>query len=1261
MSRPGYVDRQMLKSWADQLASKGEFPRLVRQLILETTPDVLALGMPAGEGVAAGGWDGSVRSTMGNAWVPKGYSVWELSVDSSPGVKADRDYVKRDSTPDGTKLTDTTYVEVILRPWIDRNTWAKDKTAAGTWKRVCALGLDDIETWLQSAPVTWAWLSEEFGLNPFGLRTGRSWWATWNSQTVPAIPSDLPLAGRDEQMAELLQPVVPGIVTITGPSVKDVCAFICAAAVKRERDGDGQFLARLALVDDLASWRRLLESPSPLILVALDPGFATEVPPECKHTILVPTVAHGDADISLAKLDASKISKALRDSGFQPQEQTDELGRLARRSLTALRRRLAKKSSLVHPPWADSPTTRAIRAILMLGSWADNKDGDRLAAEALSGMSYEDFRSECARLSAGEDPLITIVAGTWHLVSPVDAWMLLTGSLTSDDLNRLETVLVLVIGETDPALQLPEETRWWKASFEGKQRVHSADLRRGLSETLALLGTHGTANADNSSAPTDWVRFVVRQLLDAANADNSGHGWQSIAPMLPRLAEAAPDVFADAVTRAVTQENSILATMFAAPNDDALFASSSHVHLLWALEVLAWSEQHFGQAIDLLARLDRLDPGGRSSNRPAESLSAIFCPWHPETTASSERRLKVLDALRRRYPDTAWPLLTSLLPTAHPTHFPTHAPDYRDWKPTHIPVSQTEYEDFVLAILNRLIHDAGNTVSRWIGLVDHYNDLPPKGREAFLAGLAILQTSNEFDDSGRIAIWKKLHKLVGEHREFATAFWALSEDELSRVEVAASGFAPTTASARSMPLFDDWSPYLGDVSRVDDHEQYETSLREHRIRAMSEIVAEEGIEVAISFTRKIKFPWAAGYALGAGSKTFDDKMFELLAADTANDAEAAFAYFQRRFQDEGWALIRELLARYAEAPATQRAEMLLATRDVPTSWEVAAENEDVNANYWQRFSCIGLGPDFGYIEIVARALMKAGRYAHTLQFLKIYSNETTIDGVLRANLIATALEQLLHNQEQIAPAGLHDYDFASMLSILERHTEELGSDRVANLEWSYLGALGHNPAVPTLSRTLAISPDFFVELISSVYRADDSAEQQQGPEDNNRASIARNAYNLLKTWNEPPGLVEGVMQADSLCHWVDQVSKKLGPSRRLAHAAEHLGEVLTHTPADPDDVWPGEVVREFLEEKQDEHIETGIYRAIVNGRGVTSRGPEEGGAQEDTLAAKYEADAIRVADEAPRSAAILRKIAESYRQDARRNEALAERFRTGLA
>ena len=110
--------------------------------------------MPAGEGVSVGGWDGTVRSPENIRWVPEGLSLWELSTSAQPGRKADEDYAKRSTTPDGSPIDDATYVELILRPWANREEWARARNQERRWRDIRAYGLDDIEAWLEGAPPT---------------------------------------------------------------------------------------------------------------------------------------------------------------------------------------------------------------------------------------------------------------------------------------------------------------------------------------------------------------------------------------------------------------------------------------------------------------------------------------------------------------------------------------------------------------------------------------------------------------------------------------------------------------------------------------------------------------------------------------------------------------------------------------------------------------------------------------------------------------------------------------------------------------------------------------------------------------------------------------------------------------------------------------------------------------------------------------------------------------------------------------------------
>jgi hypothetical protein len=1219
--------------------------------------------MPAGEGVAAGQWDGSVRTAKANAWVPDGLSVWELSVNSRPGVKADDDYGKRFETPDGSAVDRCTYVQLILRPWTDRSNWAKSRRAEKRWRDIRAYGLDDVEAWLETAPVTWAWFSEELGLNPYGMRTAETWWDAWVRQTSPAMTPGLVLAGRNAAVKAIEARVVgPTITTVEGASVDETCAVLAAMAVSADAEGDGRMLARLAFVNDLSTWRLLLDSAQSLVLVPLDPAFAHEVPSGSPHAVLVPVSGTGVADVDLPPLDAAGVTAALKAAGMSDDKKADESGRLARRSLTALRRNLATNIALHRPQWAERPVPRHIRAVLLAGSWTDQCDGDQSVLAELSGDPYGAFREMAAALANEADPFILQVGASWHLVSAFDAWLLLVERLTEDDLKRLESVVVAVIGEEDPALEVPEEERWWKASLEGKVRAFSSDLRRGLARSLALLGVHGASiGLSGGSSGADWANYLVRSLLKKANEDLTGRRWASLSDLLPLLAEAGPDAFIDAVTAGTSGDTPLLAKMFTDKEHDGMFSSSSpHTGLLWALEGLAWSPNHFGAAVDLLARLDELDPGGRLANRPFASLAGVFCPWHPKNSATPDRRLKVIDGLRKRHGDAAWKLLLSMLPEFHGTHFPTHEPECRDWTPAKVPVTNVEYMSFVSAVVERCIEDAGTEGVRWKSLLAHYSDLPPNDRTMVVDALSHLVEPGTLSQGDSNLLWNALRDLLSRHREFSDAKWALTEESLVGLDKLVEKLKPSRAYERHEWLFQDHMPHLEDTTRRENHAAYEALLAERRRDAVGEIESEGGLNALRRLSAAAEVSWSVGIALAEACPNYDDDLLESL--DSADGVELAGQYYFQRFRQEGWEWFGALIGRHPDATALQRARLLLASRDLPRAWEVAEGlGADVAEHYWKNFIPYGLGGDFDRVEFVADRLMKVGRYAMALDFIGMYMRGEGKDEQRLAELIGEGLDGLLTITDDSEFRALSGYDFETLFAFLEQHRETLGIDRVARLEWGFLFALGYDPEVPALHEGMSDNPEFFVEVICAVYRSRRAEEPETPEADVDQQEVrARHGYHLLSSWNRPPGLADAHLDSDRLHAWLDEAKRLLDERGRLEVGLVHFGHVLASAPADPNGDWPPEVVRDLLEELHSADVESGLSTEILNRRGVTSRGLEEGGGQEEELAAKYRADADRFADDSPRTAALLRNIAKSYETDARRNEDSAERFRRGL-
>lgn len=1256
------VDSSQLKQWADRISARSELPRLVRRLILETGRDIVQLGFPAGEGVSAGDWDGSVRANASTPFIPKGLSVWELSVNKSPGKKADEDYAKRTTTPDGTPSGEATYVAVSLRPWTKRAEWTREKPKDNRWGAVRAYGVDDVETWLDDAPVTHAWLAEQLGLEPYGLRAAEAWWQTWANSTSPAITPGLVLAGRDSLGKSLREQLSgsPAITTIKASSVEEVLAFVGALAVSVKNDDGGQLLARLAFVDSVATWRALQGLKQPLILVPTNEEVRKEVGGESPHHALVPVASGSGADYELPPIDPGAARKALEASGTEDEQQLNNLSHLARRSLLALRRSLAVKPELHSPKWAVLPGTRTIRAVLLAGRWNGTVNGDQAIIEELAGQKGEDLREALDALEAEEDPLVGRLEQAYALTSPYDAWLQLRSQLQDTDLKRLEKAVRTVLLEKDPALSFPPEERW-RASFEEKASSYSGSLSRGLAESILLLAINGDHIAGGRGE--GFAAYLVRTLLEEANGDATGMLWSSLAPQLPLLAEAAPDSFLEAVRDGLAGDSPVLGKLFTDPKgQSALFtAGSAHCDLLWALETVVWSPEHFGLVVDLLAQLSAIDPGGQLSNRPSESLKRVFCPWHPENAADNASRLAVVDSLRRNRPDMAWDLMLSMLPESHGFHVPTSEPTYRDWKPSRQKVTNVEYFEFVDEIAKCLVEDAGSSGERWAMLLDRGFDLLADGRKAIREGLA--NRIDEISAEERTALWEALRAFIAKHREYAEADWALSTEELEEYEALQDRLAPASAMDTWRWLFDEHSPDLG-TSKVDDLAKYEEELEERRAAAAQEIEAEDGLPGLLALASESDYPGSIGWALATGTKDrHDSAMLALLGSKEQAEVSVASAYFSKRFHQDRWDRLEDLLD--SEKPdAVIAGRLLLAARDFPKAWEIAeSQGTRVEQAFWREFPPYGLGPQFGHVRLAAQKLLDAGRPATSLRLLELYLRKDTGDSDEFTVLVADALDALLKVDVDDSPAealeGLSQYSFDKLFEYLEARRQAVGEDRLARLEWAYLGALGYDPNVPMLHEELATSPGFFVEVISALYK-EKSAEAASEPTAEAKR-IAENGYRLLSSWSLVPGQNEdGEIDEAALRKWIDEARESLKAADRLEVGETQIGHILASSGRDAEDRWPSEPVRNVLEQLQSKRIEEGFRIQKYNSRGVVSKSVDAGGEQEQELAEMYEGWAKAFQDKWPRTASVLRDLAKSYRHDAKRHDAEAEQRRRGF-
>ena len=102
------------------------------------------------------------------------------------------------------------------------------------------------------------------------------------------------------------------------------------------------------------------------------------------------------------------------------------------------------------------------------------------------------------------------------------------------------------------------------------------------------------------------------------------------------------------------------------------------VGILWGLESLAWDDAYFGRVMLILADLAHRDNNNSKGNSAINSLTTILLPWFPQTLATFVQQIKALKAIRNDFPDVAWSITLSLLPSNHQMSMGTHKSKWRN-------------------------------------------------------------------------------------------------------------------------------------------------------------------------------------------------------------------------------------------------------------------------------------------------------------------------------------------------------------------------------------------------------------------------------------------------------------------------------------------------------------------------------------------------------------------------------------------------------
>ena len=1253
-----------IEAWAGRIEARQELGALVRRLVNSTGRDLSKVDFPAHDHAERHGWDGVVVASAPTPWIPEGESGWELSCNARPSDKANDDFARRAKSVPPRERKARTFVFATPRDWPGKSAWVNEKARLGVWNAVRAYDASDLEQWIEQSVPVQIWFAERLGRPVDGYRSLSRFWTEWASAAEPALSPQL-FAPAVERYSERFRawlaesPARP--FTIGADSRDEAIAFL---ACLMGRDGGDDGAGDRGIVFDNPDALHRLASAAPGAFVAVAGTREVEkalsglrrnihcVVPRPRNSV---DVTGPPVDVVLELPGHEDFRNALEAMGIR-RGRADRLAVESARSPTILRRRLAVVPADLEPDWGrDREVAGKVIPAAMIGAWHAASRADREIVSLVADTDYGNVESGVAELLRLDDPPVWSIGQYRGVVSRLDALFATAPFITEADLDHLFLVVEYVLSESDPALELPESERWM-AAVHGKLRDHSNALRRGVGETLILLAEYGGRLFDGRLGVNveDRVSDLVRKLLLPLDAER----LRSFEGDLPALAEAAPRAFLEVIEEDLRgNEPAVIELM--KPVESGFFGfGCSRTGILWALECLAWNVEHLSRVVEILARLSYPPIEDNWTATPQNTLLSLFWPWMPETAATIELRMSILEALVERHPEVGWSvsLFMARIPRTSVVALPNCHPQWRGdaSSPGRPYMDDERRREVSLCVrmsrdicLNWPMHDEktlGDLVENLEGLddaarrkvcdlLDQWGDEPQSDqvKESLRERIRRCTFTRDFGTSataGRIrGAMAKLEPedLVVRHRWLFASLWPRSD--LFDADSTFDQVHDRVHARRQDALRRVWSERgfdgLGGLCRYGDATHVVGCL-------MPEILS--GTQETVAFVR-----WCL------------DKMSE----NGAQRYEPCLEGFLSRLDPGSLPTLAGELGRTHGESGRLRFFVSMPYRK---AWELLeTEPETFREAYWEKVEFDAGTCTAHDVHEMVDGLLKADR---PLAALKAVSHSWDAVETSRLTKLLHALAGVTKRFDGSGIAGA----FESLDRRLEVTVEEK-----AKLEFMFFRALkGSRYRVPNLARQMVSSPGLYAEAVIRAFprrnRGDDPPEMRIA-DAKQRRDLAIVAWDLLQWLHRIPGSdARDAIDGEKLTTWLAEVRALCVQYGRAEAGDLSIGTLLSHAPHDDDGRWPCRPVCEALERMSCGEVDQGFIIGTNNARGVITRQIGEAGDQERALAAKYRGWAQQIAYEYPHVGSILERIADGYERDAGRQDTdanLQRRFPNG--
>lgn len=1229
-TNPLLVNALDLDRWADTLESRGDFPELMRRLLAQT-PGVTNIDIRAHEGIAAPGWDGTATSD-GSSFLPKGELRFEFGTNKEPKTKADDDYEKRVVKVNGT--SDEIFVFATPRNWAGAASWAKGRRQEGVFASVEAYDAHRLEGWLQSTPAVHYWLSEKLGKPISSAQTLESWWAQLRRNCKIEVPPEFHIAGRDKEAKKLLDllnddEIVPIIQAVWR---NDALAFCNAVFLSENRT----MLEKTVLVYDMDAWEQVVCQLDPLLLIPMfdDPDIG--VAHERGHKVI--QIADDssfrlekNASICLPKISREVASGILYRAKF-PSLDVESLIALARRSMSAFYRRISRDQKMRKPEWSiEARTAKVVAPLILVGAWEPDHPEDCRAIEDLVGVSNEEVNALLKGLCEkhlSNAPFVRS-GGRWSIVDPLGTADLMLHKISKLHIDAWEKLVKRVVHSMTSGAGVQRLRT--SADLDIRiMRPVSSTLRRHVMRGLPLVSTWAEGNGECAHLLLSTMKGLFNGLFDAVAKLDDFNGLIDLSWTFTFFAEAVPELFLEKIDALVQQIRSSQSLSEAIVHNDETSVFVTNVND--ALECLTWSRQYYARSIYLIAAVACYMCDDESRSILSLNLSKTLGLRSPFGNGNLDDKSAIVHTLLSRYPRLGWESLTGFL---HPKMFVIvpFRPIYRDWW-SEEQVSHECASVRLEKMIDVAVSTAGSDVGRWDTLLNAVAGYGCSEILKVVKALRQMVQSSALSQSEAVELSNILQRYVGMSAscactedcarqlldvELETLIASLESDhdlvKFSRLFV----LDRILLSKFSQPTFEDRS-----ISRESKRLEVLQSVCQRNLsdlRVLAEHVEDlNGI----------------GRTMAHLHRDLDSLVLRWFDEGTVRLSEVAKAYVLEKASNSNVSWVRSVL----NSDMLQQVGREHFVAGLPLGIEWAAVLGEIDPLlvrlYWESFDA------FEIMDISSDDASESVRQLIALGYadkaIVLLSCEINRGGVPALSDVIDAL--LLFAEFGVLQRG--DPIFASANHLLEWiDCLDVDHPDIYVVEFLYFASLHSEVPFGKLYRYFSSDSQRFVSLVCGSY-VPSGCPKWCSEEEIREAQCA-----ILSRWNYLPGLsVDDGPNGSDLKQWFQDCLLLFEQANCLDVGNEGLGRVLASSPEGSDGMWPVEDVRYLIEKFGTAALKNGLVVGHISLYGPTVKGTYEGGNSERELMNRYREYSWKMNARWPKTASILKLLADFYQMQA---------------